>query len=176
MAKNEIRIFEYEGNKISFEMGGEKFVNITEMAKAFPEIRYPVNQFFRSKQTALFINALHNSLNNSRYDNSRIDKIRGYNATNLAKHFPELIKIVRGGNLPQGTWVHYKIAMKFAAYLNPYFEVWVYDVIYNVLSNDTLKQIEELKWYLQKITDNVDDTRNLLDVIPFQDEKRKRIK
>lgn len=176
---DKIKIFEYKGNAISFETEGNKFVNITEMAKSFPELRRPVNQFFRNKQTANFINALHNLLKNSHDDNSRIEKIRSFNATNLAKQFPELIKTSQGGNvtkLPTGTWVHEKIALKFAAYLDPYFELWIYGVIQELFTNDTLKEIEVLKWHLKKLTDNADNQRNLLDTIPFQDESRKRIK
>lgn len=171
---DKVKTFEFEGNKISFDFGeGTKLINATQMAKPFGKT---VNQFFRLKQTAEYIDELHKSLITSRSDDSRIGKMRSFNAANLAKHYPELIKVIKGGDLPQGTWVNEKIAVKFAAWLSPKFEVWVFDTILDILTNQKAQEIELLKWYLKKLTDNIDDARNLLDSIPFQDEKRRRIK
>ena len=125
--------FEYEGFPISFDFGeGQKLINATEMATIFDKA---INEFFRLKQTAAFIDALYRSLKMSRYDNSRIAKIGSVNAENLARIYPELIKVVKGGNQPQGTWVHEKIALKFAAWLSPYFELWIYDRIHELLTS-----------------------------------------
>ena len=33
-----------------------------------------------------------------------------------------------------------------------------------------------LEWHTSKITDNIDEVRNLLDTIPFQQEDRNRLK
>ncbi len=35
---------------------------------------------------------------------------------------------------------------------------------------------KNLKWHVSKITDNVEEIRNLLDTIPGQDKKRNRLK
>ena len=114
MEQTSIVKFEYEGFPISFDFGdATKLINATEMATIFDKA---INEFFRLKQTAEFIEAPQKSLKMSRYDNSRIAKIGSVNAENLAKHYPELIKVVKGGNQPQGTWVHEKIALKFAAW------------------------------------------------------------
>lgn len=124
--------FEYEGFPISFDFGdGSKLINATEMAAIFGKA---INEFFRLKQTAEFIDALHNSLKMSRYDNSRLGKMGSVNAESLARLYPELIRVVKGGNLPQGTWVHEKIALKFAAWLSPFFELWIYDRIHELLT------------------------------------------
>jgi hypothetical protein len=70
----------------------------------------------------------------SRWENSPIGQISSLSTENLAKIYPELIRVVKGGNLPQGTWVHEKIALKFAAWLSPFFELWIYDRIHELLT------------------------------------------
>ena len=161
MAKQKkLKVFEYNGKHISFEFGdGKKMVNATEMAKAFPKKR--LKDFFQLKQTAEYINTLDNYLKNSRGDNSPLDKIRSYSTTSLAKHFPDLIMVIRGGQPElQGTWIHERVALKFAAWLSPKFELWVYDRILELLTKGKVelkaKQVseEELLFYLQKIADN----------------------
>jgi len=133
MAKRKIQTFEYKSKRITFDFGdGIKMVNATQMAKAFGK---KIDAFFRLKQTAEYVNVLYKSLKYSRDDNSSLGKIRSYNAENLAKYYPELIKVVRGG-IPelQGTWLHEKLALKFAAWLSPEFELWVYDRIHELLT------------------------------------------
>lgn len=129
---NKLHQFDYEGYPISFDFGdGEKLINATEMAKPFGK---RVVDFFRLKQTAEYVKTLHKSLKISRSENSRIGQIGSLTTENLAKHYPELIKVVKGGNLPQGTWVHEKVALKFAAWLSPFFELWIYDRIHELLT------------------------------------------
>ncbi len=174
-----IKVFEYEGNPITFEFtNNEKFVNATEMAKTFDK---KLNVFFRQKQTAEFINVLFNSLNINRDDNSRLEKIRSLNTENLAKAYPELIKVVRGGDPKmQGTWVHERLSLKLAAWLSPHFELWVFDTVMELLIEGHVhlknKENLDLEWHLDKITNNVDDIRNLLDTIPGQKDQHKRLK
>ena len=124
--------FEYEGFPISFDFGeGSKLINATEMAAIFDK---RVVDFFRLQQTTEYVTVLHNSLKTSRSENSHIGRTGSLTTEILAKRYPELIKVVKGGNQPQGTWVHEKIALKFAAWLSPYFELWVYDRIHELLA------------------------------------------
>ncbi|HFA50525.1 MAG TPA: KilA-N domain-containing protein [Bacteroidetes bacterium] len=128
----EVHKFDYEGYPISFDFGdGEKMINATEMAKPFGR---SINQFFRLKQTAEYIDVLYKSLKISRDDDSRLGQMGSVNTENLARHYPKIIRAVRGGNLPQGTWVHEKVALKFAAWLSPVFELWIYDRIHELLT------------------------------------------
>jgi KilA-N domain len=132
MEQTPIVKFEYEGFPISFDFGdGSKLVNATEMAKPFNKL---LKDFFRLQQTAEYIDVLHKSLKMSRWENSPIGQIKSLSTENLAKIYPELIRVVKGGNLPQGTWVHEKIALKFAAWLSPFFELWIYDRIHELLT------------------------------------------
>lgn len=108
--------YEYEGQRITFEFSdGNKMVNATEMARLFGK---RVNNFLQNKQTEEYIAILE-----ERYANSHI----GYER--------EVLRVIKGGNPElQGTWMDEKLALKFAAWLSPRFELWVYDRIFELLT------------------------------------------
>lgn len=109
--------FDYEGQKISFEFAdGNKMINATEMSKPFKGKL--VADFLRLKTTKEFILLLE-----SRYGNS-------HNGTTT-----RVLRVVQGGEPElQGTWMDEKLALKFAAWLSPAFELWVYDKIQELLT------------------------------------------
>ena len=114
---SEIIKFDYEGQQISFEFSdGNKMINATEMAKPFKGKL--AADFLRLKTTKDFILALE-----SRYGNS-------HNGGNR-----EVLRIIQGGTPElQGTWMDELLALKFASWLSPYFEIWVYDRIQELLT------------------------------------------
>ena len=90
-------------------------VNATEIAKAFGK---RVSNFTRLNQTKDFIKVLE-----SRY--SDVSNGNKYKASRrIQGGIPEL----------QGTWFDEKLALKFAAWLNAEFELWVWERIYELLS------------------------------------------
>jgi KilA-N domain len=109
---------EYEGHTISFEFAdGNKMINATEMAKPFGKL---VGSFLRLDGTKSYINLLEN-----RYADLHI----GFEK--------EVLRVVKGGDAygeEQGTWMDEKLALKFAAWLSPAFELWVYDKIQELLT------------------------------------------
>ena len=95
------QVFAYNGTCITFQgVNGDVMVNATEMAKAFAK---SPTHFLRNGQTVAFISALRN----------RIPL--------------EPVQVINGDK--GGTWMHQKLALKFAAWLSPDFELWVYDRI-----------------------------------------------
>lgn len=102
-----LQTFQYNNSPITFSKDGEVMVNATEMAKPFG--KNPTH-FIRNSQTMEFMGALRNR--------------------NLDL---EILKITNGGNNP-GTWMHQKLALKFAGWLSPEFELWVYDRIEELLT------------------------------------------
>lgn len=80
-------------------------INATEMAKPFGKV--PAH-FLRNEQTLSFIDALRN------------------------RNSLEPVKVIYGDN--GGTWMHQKLALKFAAWLSTEFELWVYDRIEELLT------------------------------------------
>lgn len=113
--------FEYMGQLVSFEFeDGSRMVNATEMAKPFKK---KVGHFLSNKQTKEFISVLED---------------RNRNPDIGDKH--EIIRVVKGGNPElQGTWMNEKLALKFAAWLEAKFEVWVYDRIHELLTTGEVK-------------------------------------
>ena len=115
-----LQVYNYQNSPICFSLDGEVMVNATQMAKPFGKL--PAN-FLQTQQTKDFITALSNHYCN-------------YNT--------EVLQIVNGGNNP-GTWMHQKLALKFAGWLSPEFELWVYDRIEELLTTG--------KTQLHKLTD-----------------------
>ena len=80
-------------------------VNATDMAKAFGK---RAGDFTSNQQTKDFINVLESKTG-----------------------IPVLV-VNQGGTNP-GTWMHEKLAIKLAGWLNPEFEIWIYDRISELL-------------------------------------------
>ena len=122
----DITKFDYEGRKISFEFAdGKRMINATEMAKPFGK---KVSNFLQNQETKVYITLLE-----FRYWNSSIGTNTG------------VLRVIKGG-IPelQGTWMDEKLALKFAAWLSPAFELWVYDRIQELLTSGKteLKEVE----------------------------------
>ncbi len=76
----------------------------------------------------------------------------------------------RGG----GTYAHRDIAFNFCYWLSPSFQLYVAKEFQRLKEQEY--QLKNLKWHLSKITNNIDEIRNLLDTIPHQEEEHKRLK
>lgn len=148
----DLKRFDYEGHKISFEFeDGNKMINATHMAKAFKKL---VGHFLALKGTKDYI-----SLLNSRYRDSD-------NGTNK-----EVLRVVQGGNPElQGTWMDEKLALKFAAWLSPAFELWVYDKIEELLTTGATT----LESYEPSV--NIQTLRLLIDQMEKQEIQAQKIK
>jgi hypothetical protein len=105
--------FIFQDTEIHFLLGNEKnvMVNATEMAKVFGK---RIDVFLKTEPTNAFINAIE-------------FPPTGGNINPILRH--ELIQ-TRGKN---GTYFHRILALKFAAWLDPIFEVWVYSKIEEIL-------------------------------------------
>lgn len=120
----ELQLFNYNGNNVSFRKENENvFVNASEMARQFNKL--PAD-FLRLKQTEEFINSI-----STRYGIPHI----------------AILQTVKGGLNNQGTWMHEKLALKFASWLNSDFELWVYERISELMrlgftaTNQTLENL-----------------------------------
>ncbi|MCP9764952.1 KilA-N domain-containing protein [Lacihabitans soyangensis] len=139
MAK-EIEKFVYGGSEIEFDLTGMAImVNATEMGKAFGK---SAKDFLRVEPTQSFIRAL------SQKENMPSEKI---------------VKVVNGGK-HNGTWMHRKLALKFAAWLNADFELWVFDVIESIMFGDNLR-VRSNQEQLQVITNRLKEIDQTASVI-----------
>ncbi len=72
-----------------------------------------------------------------------------------------------------GTFAHKDIALEFCSWLNPTFKVFLLKKFQEMLEDEFERR--NLKWHISKITDNVEEIRNLLDTIPGQEPARNRL-
>ena len=102
----EIKKFEYEGNKITFLTGNNTMVNATEMAKKF-EIK---PTFWLRTDSAIKMIEAFSKLHNCNFD--------------------DLVQVKAGApETGGGTWMHEDIALVFAQWLSPEFYIWCNDRI-----------------------------------------------
>ncbi len=114
--------YTFDGNPVHFELFGDNvMVNATEMAKIFDR---QINHFMDTDGTKRFIEACLNSRNSG----------------NLGVEKEEDLFISRQKS---GTWMHRVLAIKFAAWLDPNFEVWVFSTIDHILFGN-LKKMETM--------------------------------
>lgn len=109
----ETKIIAYNESPITFalEKNNGMMVNATEMARPFGK---KVNEFMSNEGTKEFVNEALKS-GNSRFLGIECENDLVYSRQN------------------SGTWMHRVLALKFAAWLNPAFELWVYSTVENIL-------------------------------------------
>lgn len=141
--ENTIRYF--EGHEITFDFNKNNLVmiNATQMAKPFGK---KVNDFMSNEKTKFFIKEILNHNEKLKYINisSKNDLYRS--------------------NQKTGTWMHRILALKFAGWLSPAFEIWIYNTIETILVGkliERLKSLERslrLQTELQHIKDKIQKT------------------
>jgi hypothetical protein len=150
MGKKEIKEFDYQGQNIVFEFEeGISMVNATQMSKPFKK---QPSDFLRLKQTKAFIEVF--------------EKRTGDSPN-------EILRIRKAGDAKlQGTWMNERLALKFAAWLNPHFELWVYDRVHELLITGKTElepkpeiDIKTLEFVFQKIKDNAMEIHYLSDIL-----------
>ena len=179
--KNEICLF--NGNQVSFFLGKEHdmMINATEMAKIFSK---KINHFMENESTQKFIEACLNNRNSGYIDeekngnsreNGNIEEVKPANAGFLKTENSRFLKEGKTRNSSflgieseedlytskqkSGTWMHRILALKFAAWLDPDFEVWVYSTIESLLFGRHVKREQsfERTIVLQKEMDELCD-------------------
>lgn len=93
--------FDYKGNQISFERGNDVMVNLTAMAKLYPNKN--LTNIINSQEIRDYCNSL--------------TKLQNYSLA-------DLLIVKRGGDNP-GTWAHRLVAIRVAQKLNSDLAVWV---------------------------------------------------
>lgn len=104
--------YDFNGQSVEFNFThGNVMVNATQMAKLFDK---QVTVFLRSEETKSFIAACLRS-DNCHFSNVKTEE--------------QLVTI----NQRNGTFMHRVLALKFAAWLDPDFELWVFSTIDEIL-------------------------------------------
>lgn len=109
------QVYNYNGNNITFQLGnGDVMVNLTDVAKAFPEKN--LSQIINSLEIQEYVR--------------RLTEIKNYSSA-------DLLIVRKGGNnlSKQGTWAHQKVALRVVQKLSPDFAIWVDEKIEELLRN-----------------------------------------
>jgi len=148
----------YEGKDVEFQLGNnEVMVNATLLGEMFNKNPY---DFYHTKSVQKFIKAF------CRYDNCRF----GDEFSPAGK----LIKVVRGDQSVQGTWMRREVALKFAAWLSPDLEVWIFKTIDKILYQyfTIMQEIADEK---KEIKTKFDENFKILSQYPYYIENQRLI-
>jgi hypothetical protein len=149
----------FQGHHIGFELiNGDIMVNATEMMKAFPNKR--MSDFLDSQQVKNFISGC------IKNGNSRFISIEKEEDLVVSKQ-------------KSGTWMHRVLALKFAAWLDVDFEIWVYSTIDEILFGhfrrieESLKESAKRQTRLESLTSELSQQDKFLEYLQLQSEERK---
>lgn len=163
----EVVQFIYEDQEIEFLSGENEnlMVNATQMAKIFGK---QVIAFLRNDDTKNFINACLNS------ENSHFLGVKNEEDLFTSKQ-------------KTGTWMHRILALKFAAWLDPKFEVWVFSTIdkiilghYKEMKEATIEKLQAEKQLERRKAELIRDNPELAEIFELElkisNADKKRIK
>lgn len=140
--------FQFDNQVVEFNLSGEDVMaNATEMGKIFGKEPY---DFLKQEGTKRFIAEL-----KSAFPAFRSDPASERNAGNEVLSDENVVQTDRGGE-GGSTWMHRQLALKFAAWLDPRFEVWIYQTIDKLLFDHARKTSDELR-EKAKLSDRRDD-------------------
>ena len=128
----------FNNNEITFDLTRDNgmMINATEMAKVFGR---QASKFLENEGTRLFIESCLKKQNSAFLNvNSELTPFGG-SSTPLKRE--EILLNVNG----VGTWMHRILALKFAAWLDPDFEVWVYSTIEDLLFGNLVEREKSLQ-------------------------------
>ncbi len=180
MAKK--KIIEVQGLEIRIEpINDEDYVSLTDIAKQQDKAnRQLIIRWIQNADTLRYLQAweiLHNAnfkvteMHNIRLNT--IDRRQNITPQRYIKQTNAIGIISKSGKYG-GTFAHKEIALNFCYWLSPEFQVLLYKAFNELMEREYKRQ--SLEWHISKITDNIDEVRNLLDTIPGQKEDRNRIK
>lgn len=149
--------FKFNDNEITFDFNHENLkVNATQMAKVYGKL---VGHFLENDNTENFIEAC----------------LSYRNSDNLGfKNREDLITVSQGN----GTWMHRILALKFAAWLDPNFELWVYSTIDKIVFGDyqylkkSLRESAERKTKIETLRESLREEQSFTELERLELEER----
>lgn len=148
-----LKTVNFDGISVSFTENG--YLNATKIAKHYGK---QVRDYLINNRTKDYIRALDEHLSEAPKTASQIDG-KNSEAPKMASEQNQLVIIVKGGKSnEQGTWLHPKLAIDFARWLNPRFAVWCDMQIEQMLMSSAQSltaQITETTITLKHFDDNL---------------------
>jgi len=152
--------YEFNEHKIEFQLNGDRDVkvNATQMAKIFDK---RIDRFLRTDNTKSFIDALLFTLNGGNKKSEFTPK-----RVNSEEIKREDIIQTKGH---AGTFMHRSLSLKFAAWLNPHFEVWIYMTIEKLIFGHFAEQKQRLENKAKRMNRLAELEMNLIDNSDFKE-------
>ena len=145
-----LQIYEYKGTQIEFEIiNGQVFANATEMCQVFGKTPY---EFLRSEKAKRYIDALRK--------NSEVQFIE-----------------IRNGGFSPGTWIHEKLILKLAQWLDVEFEIWCDEKMAELIRTGSVSitPLSSAEMFLQNAQLMVEHEKRIKIVESRQDKTEDRI-
>ena len=174
---------EVQGLQIRIEaINDDDYISLTDIAKQSAEMRpaVTIQSWLRNSNTILFLDTWE-KVHNQNYKVSQMTdfllKASDNRKSITPKKWIEItnaigfrVKSGRGG----GAFAHKDIAINFCYWLSPPFQVYFIKEFQRLKEEESERK--NLEWHVSKLTDNVEEMRNLLDTIPGQKPERDRLK
>lgn len=175
------KTIEVEGITIRLEaIQDEDYISLTDIVKQQKEgDSHTIIRWLQNKDTLLFIETwerIHNpNFKLAISSNFRLKHLENRFSVTPQKYIKatDAIGIMSKSGRYGGTYAHKEIALNFCYWLSPVFQAFMYKAFTELMKREAERK--NLKWHISKITDNVEEIRNLLDTIPFQEENRNRL-
>ncbi|MEN0047796.1 MAG: KilA-N domain-containing protein [Bacteroidota bacterium] len=178
------RNIEVRGVKIHFSIVRDKdYVSLTDIAKQSDrnEAKYLIRNWMKNNSTLEFLTAWEGLFNPDFIKGAHLDPLlRDFrkNATVLTPskwiESTNAVGIIVKNGRNGGVYAHQDIALEFCSWLNPTFKVYLIKAFQELMEKEYHRK--NLEWHISKITDNVEEIRNLLDTIPGQNPQRNRLR
>ncbi len=172
---------EIQGLQIRIDkINNDDFVSLTDIAKQVEdEPRFTIRNWMRNNQTLEFLETWE-VMHNPTFKRAESGTFRLKANSNSFSATPQkwvnttnASGIISKSGRYGGTFAHRDIALNFCYWLSPSFQVFFIKA-FQQLVEDSFDR-KNLKWHISKITDNIDEVRNLLDTIPGQENERNRL-
>jgi len=181
MSKEKLKIEEL-GLELEIEpFHDSDYISITQIAKNHGDPNYQlIIRWIQNSDTLLFLETWEKT-HNPNFKLTEMSKFRLMYQEKRHIATPQkyikatgAIGIISKSGRYGGTFAHKEIALHFCYWLSPAYQVFFYKAFTKLLEERAKQQ--NLKWHISKITDNIDEVRNLLDTIPYQNPERNRLK
>jgi len=180
MSKKKIEV---QGLQIRLEsIYEEDYVSLTDIVKQQedPNAKFLIIKWLQNKDTLLFIETWE-KIHNPDFKVADFGNFKNKYQENRYIVSPQkliketgIISIQSKSGRYGGTYAHKDIALEFCGWLSPVFKVYMIKTFQELLEQEF--QRKSLDWHISKITDNIDEVRNLLDTIPHQKPAKNRLK
>ena len=160
----------------------DDYISLTDIAKRSNDQKpaFTILNWLRNQSTLLYLETWE-QVHNPDFNVVQMHNFRLQAADNRAAISPKnfiletnAIGLISSAGKLGGTFAHSDIALEFCTWLSPAFKVYFYKE-FQRLKKDEFDR-KNLEWHISKITDNIEEVRNLLDSIPGQLAERNRIR